>query len=85
MKGRRVVSREGGMEFEDKVVLCYSREAKCKQRFTETILYYLYNLMDCTTCINDGSLMVSICDSRWCGQGSFPRRGVSEFSFQLFK
>ena len=37
-KGRRVVSREGGMEFEDKIVLCCSREAKCKKRFTATIL-----------------------------------------------
>ena len=38
-KGRRVVSREGRMEFEDKIVLYCSREAKCKQRFTATILH----------------------------------------------
>ena len=31
------MSREGGMEFEDKIVLCCSREAKCKQRFTAGI------------------------------------------------
>ena len=33
----RVVSREGGMEFKDKIVLYYSREVKCKQRFTAGI------------------------------------------------
>ena len=32
-----VVSREGGMEFKDKIVLCFSREAKCKQEFTAGI------------------------------------------------
>ena len=31
------MSREGGMEFEDKIVLYCSREAKCKQRFTAAI------------------------------------------------
>ena len=36
-KGGRVVSREGGMEFKNKIVLHYSREAKCKQRFTAGI------------------------------------------------
>ena len=30
----RVVSREGGMEFKDKIVLHCSREAKCKQGFS---------------------------------------------------
>ena len=30
----RAVSREGGMEFKDKIVLHFSREAKCKQGFT---------------------------------------------------
>ena len=30
-KGGRVVSREGGMEFKEKIVLYCSREAKCKQ------------------------------------------------------
>ena len=30
----RVVSRKGGMEFKNKIVLNCSREAKCKQRFT---------------------------------------------------
>ena len=34
-KGGRVVSRKGGMEFNDKIVLYCSREAKCKQGFTE--------------------------------------------------
>ena len=29
----RVVSREGGMEFKNKIVLHCSREAKCKQGF----------------------------------------------------
>ena len=38
-KGRRVVSREYGMEFDDKIVLCCFREVKCKQRFTATVLY----------------------------------------------
>ena len=33
-KGGRVMSREGGMEFKDKIVLYCSREAKCKQGFT---------------------------------------------------
>ena len=28
-KGERVVSREGGMEFKDKILLYCSREAKC--------------------------------------------------------
>ena len=37
-KGARVVSREGGMEFKDKIVLYCSREAKCKQRFFAGIL-----------------------------------------------
>ena len=37
-KGGRVVSREGGMEFKDKIVLYCSREAKCKQGFTAGIL-----------------------------------------------
>ena len=34
----RVVSREGGMEFKDKVVLHCSREVNCKQGFTAGIL-----------------------------------------------
>ena len=34
----RVVSREGGMEFKDKIVLHCSSEAKCKQGFTAGIL-----------------------------------------------
>ena len=34
----RVVSREGGMEFKDKVVLHCPREANCKQGFTAGIL-----------------------------------------------
>ena len=34
----RVVSREGGMEFKDKVVLHCSREANCKQGFTVGLL-----------------------------------------------
>ena len=33
----RVVSREGGTEFNDEPVLYCSREAKCKQEFTEGI------------------------------------------------
>ena len=36
-KGGRVVSREGGMEFKEKIVLYYSRQAKCKQGFTAGI------------------------------------------------
>ena len=36
-KGKRVVTREGGMEFKDKIVLYYSREAKCVQGFTAGI------------------------------------------------
>ena len=36
-KGGRVVSREGGMEFKDKIVLYCSREDKCKQGFTAGI------------------------------------------------
>ena len=35
---RRLVSREGGLEFKDKIVLYCSREAKCKQGFTVGIL-----------------------------------------------
>ena len=73
------------MEFEDKIVLCCSREAKCKKRFNATILYELYNCLDCFICINNCSLMVSTDDSHQCGHGSFPRRGVYEFTFQLFK
>ena len=34
----RVVSREGGMEFKDQILLHCSREAKCKQGFTAGIL-----------------------------------------------
>ena len=30
----KIVSREGGIEFKDKIVLHCSREAKCKQGFT---------------------------------------------------
>ena len=37
-KGGKVMSREGGMEFKDKIVLYCSREAKCKQGFTVGIL-----------------------------------------------
>ena len=37
-KGGRVVSREGWMEFKDKIVLYCSREAKWKQEFTAGIL-----------------------------------------------
>ena len=36
-KGGRVVSREDGMEFKDKIVFYCSREVKCKQRFTAGI------------------------------------------------
>ena len=36
-RGRKV-SREGGMEFKDKIVLHCSREAKCKQGFTAGVL-----------------------------------------------
>ena len=32
------MSREGGMEFKDKIVLCCSRVAKCKHGFTAGIL-----------------------------------------------
>ena len=35
----KVVSREGGMELKDKIVLYCSREVKCKQRFTAGIPY----------------------------------------------
>ena len=31
------MSREGGMEFEDNIVLYGSMEVKCKQRFTAVI------------------------------------------------
>ena len=34
--------------------------------------------------MNGSGLIVSTSDSRWCGQGWFPRRGVYEFAFQLF-
>ena len=37
-KGGRVKSREGVMEFKDKIMLYCSREAKCKQGFTAGIL-----------------------------------------------
>ena len=36
-KGGRVVSREGGMEFKDKIVLYCSREVKFNQGFTAGI------------------------------------------------
>ena len=36
-KGGRVVSREVGMEFKDKIVLHCSRDTKCKQGFTAGI------------------------------------------------
>ena len=36
-KGGRVVSREGWMEFKDKIVLQCSRKVKCKQGFTAGI------------------------------------------------
>ena len=36
-KGGRVVSREGWMEFKDKIVLRCSRKVKCKQGFTAGI------------------------------------------------
>ena len=32
------MSREGGMEFEDKIVLYCSREAKCKQGFDNSYI-----------------------------------------------
>ena len=37
-KGGRIVSREGRMEFKDKIVLYCAREAKCKQGFTAGVL-----------------------------------------------
>ena len=36
-RGGRIVSRERGMDFKDKVVLYCSSEAKCKQEFTSGI------------------------------------------------
>ena len=36
-KGETVVSREGGMEFKDEIVLYCSKEAKCMQGFTAGI------------------------------------------------
>ena len=36
-RGGRVVSKEGGMEFKNKIVLCWSSEAQCKQGFTAGI------------------------------------------------
>ena len=36
-KGGRIVSREGGIEFRDRIVLYCSREAKCKQGFTAVV------------------------------------------------
>ena len=36
-KDEKVVSREGGMEFKEKIVLYCSREAKCKLVFTAGI------------------------------------------------
>ena len=33
-KGGRLVSREGGVECQDKIMLYYSREVKCRQGFT---------------------------------------------------
>ena len=36
-KGETVVSREGGMEFKDKIVLYCSKEANCMQGFTAGI------------------------------------------------
>ena len=40
---------------------------------------------DYVSCMNNDGLMVGTSDSRWCNQGSFPRRGVYEFAYQLFK
>ena len=37
-KGERVVNREGGMEFRDKIVLYCSRDAKCMQGFNNNYL-----------------------------------------------
>ena len=37
-KAGRVVSREGGMDFKDKIVLYCSGEAKCKQGFRAGVL-----------------------------------------------
>ena len=36
-KGETVVTREGGVEFKDKIVLYCSKEAKCMQGFTAGI------------------------------------------------
>ena len=36
-KGETVVSREGGMEFKDEIVLYCSKESKCMQGFTAGI------------------------------------------------
>ena len=46
-KGGRVVSREAGMEFKNKIVLYCSRETKCKQGFTAGISKYLYKVLNC--------------------------------------
>ena len=40
---------------------------------------------DYVSCMNNDGLMVGTSDSRWCNQGSSPRRGVYEFAYQLFK
>ena len=37
-RGGRVVSMESGMEFEDKIMLYCSREAKCKQGFDNSYI-----------------------------------------------
>ena len=83
-KGGRVVSRKGGMEFNDKIVLYCSREAKCKQGFTAGIWYYLYDILDYQSYTDIGDLMVSTFDLRWGDRGSFPGWRRYEFAFQLF-
>ena len=83
-KGGRVVSRKGGMEFNDKIVLYCSRESKCKQGFTAGIWYYLYDILDYQSYTDIGDLMVNTFDLRWGDRGSFPGWRRYEFAFQLF-
>ena len=47
--------------------------------FVIVICFGLSNLLE------DGGITVDTSDSRWSGQGPFPRRGVCKFAFQWFQ
>ena len=60
-----------GMEFNDKIMLYYFKEVKCKQGFTTDTWYYLYNALCLTFIMPISGLMASQSEIRCSAAGSF--------------